>query len=150
MINIIKESEAEISESVFDRVHHLDPTYTDNDMRKKMQIIIARFMTFRHRTLFYANHKMVKSDAQFRLHLMKDHYNLLVSAKKRANNCPEVIYVYADIYCRLKLKLTDESHKFFVSMEELNGILSNGSKYFFSLSYFIKKFVFDIFSSAAS
>ena len=36
-------------------------------------------------------------------------------------------YVYTDINCRLKVKLTDESHKFFESMEELNGILSNVS-----------------------
>ena len=36
-------------------------------------------------------------------------------------------YTYADISCILKVKLADESHKFFESMEELNGILSNVS-----------------------
>ena len=36
-------------------------------------------------------------------------------------------YTYADINCILKVKLADESHKFFESMEELNGILSNVS-----------------------
>ena len=75
MINIIKESEAEISESVFDRALHIGPTYTDNDTGKKMQSIIVTFMTFRHRTLFYTNLKMVKSDARIKLDLTKDRYN---------------------------------------------------------------------------
>ena len=52
-----KESEAEISESVLDRAHRIGPTCTDNDTGKKMQNLIVRFTTFRHRTLFYANRK---------------------------------------------------------------------------------------------
>ena len=98
-----------------------------------MQSIIVRFTTFRHKTLFYKNRKKIKSGARIRLDLTKDRYNLLVSARKRVNNCPEVNYVYADINWRLKVKLADESHKFFESMEELNGILSNVSDYFFFL-----------------
>ena len=127
VVNIIKEFEAEISESFLDRAHRIGPTYTDNNNGKKMQSIIVRFTTFRHRTLLYANRKNIKSGARIRLDLTKYRYNLLVSARKRLNNCPEVNYVYADINCRLKVKLADESHKFFESMEELNGILSNAS-----------------------
>ena len=127
VINIIKESEAKIPESVLDRSHHIGPAYNNNDTEKKMESIIVKFTTFRHRTFFYANCKNIKSGARIRLDLTKDRYNLLVSARKRVNNCPEVNYVYADINCRLKVKLADESHKFFESMEELNGILSNAS-----------------------
>ena len=127
VVNIIKESETEIPESALDRAHRIGPTYTDNNTGKKMQSIIVRFTTFRHRTFLYANRKNIKSGARIRLDLTKDRYNLLVSARKRVNNCPEVNYVYADINCRLKVKLADESHKFFESMEELNGILSNAS-----------------------
>ena len=47
----------EISESVLDRAHRIGPTCTDNDTGKKMQNLIVRFTTFRHRTLFYANCK---------------------------------------------------------------------------------------------
>ena len=112
-----------------------------------MQSIIVRFTTFRRRTIFYANRKNIKFGARIRLDLRKDCYNLLVSARKRVNNCPGASYVYADINCRLKVKLADESHKFFESMEELNIILSNASELFF---YFIEIFVFDIFLSAAS
>ena len=109
-----------------------------------MQSIIVRFTTFRHRTIFYANRKNVKSGARIRLDLTKDCHNLLVSARKRVNNCPGASYVYADINCRLKVKLADESHKFFESMEELNIILSDASEFFF---YFIEIFVFDLFLS---
>ena len=123
VMNIIKESEAEILESVLDRADRIGPTYTDNNTGKKMQSMIVRFTTFRHRTLFYANRKNIKSSARTRLDLTKDRYNLLVSAGKRVNNCPEVNDVCADISCRLKVKLADGSHKFFESMEELNGIL---------------------------
>ena len=82
VINIIKESEVEIPESVLDRAHRIGPTYTDNDTGKKMQSIIVRFMTFRHRTLFYANRKKIKSGARIRLDLTKNCYKLLVSARK--------------------------------------------------------------------
>ena len=123
-INIIKESEAEIPESVFDRADRIGPTYTDNDKGKKIQSITVRFTTFRHRTLLYTNRKKIKSGARIRLDLTIDRYNLLVSAKTRVNNCPEVKYVYADINYRLKIKLADESHKFFEPMDKLNGILS--------------------------
>ena len=92
-----------------------------------MQSIIVRFTTFRHKTLFYKNRKKIKSGARIRLDLTKDRYNLLVSARERVNNCPEMNYVYADINCRLKVNLADERHKFFESMEELNGILSSVS-----------------------
>ena len=48
---------------------------------KKMQSIIARFTTVRHRTLLYANRKKIKSGARFRLGLTKDPCNLLASAR---------------------------------------------------------------------
>ena len=115
-MNIIKESKAEILESFLERAHRIGPTYTDNNTGKKMQSIIVRFTTFRHRTLLHASRKNIKSGARIRLDLTKDRYNLLVSARKRVNNCPEVSYVYADINCTLKVKLADESH---------HGILSN-------------------------
>ena len=99
--------------------------------------------------MLYANSKNITSGARIRLDLTEDRYNLLVWARKRVNNCPEVNYVYADINCRLKVKLADESHKFFESMEELNGILSHASEYFFSF-YFIEIFVFNLSLSAAS
>ena len=93
-------------------------------IREKRYSITVRFTTFRHRTLLYTNRKKIKSGARIRLDLTIDRYNLLVSAKTRVNNCPEVKYVYADINCRLKIKLADESHKFFEPMDKLNGILS--------------------------
>ena len=52
-----------------------------------MQSIIVRFTTSKHRTLLYENHKNIKSGARIRLDLTKDRYNLLVSARKRVNNC---------------------------------------------------------------
>ena len=145
VINIVKESEAEIPESVLDRSHRIDPAYNNNDTGKKMQSIIARFTTLRHRTLFYANCKNIKSGARIRLDLSKDRYNLLVSARKRVYNYPEVNYNYADINCRLKVKLAYESHKLFESVEELNGILSNASEYFF-FPFISEKYLCLIFS----
>ena len=75
----------------FGRAHCIGPTYTDNDT----------------------------NNAQIRLDLIKDLYNLLVSPRKRVTNCPAVNYVYADVNCRLKVKSADESHKFFESMKEM-------------------------------
>ena len=61
-------------------------------MGKKMQSMVVRFTTFRHRTLFYKNCKKIESGARIRLDLRKDCYNLLVLARKRVNSCPEVKY----------------------------------------------------------
>ena len=77
--------------------------------------------------LFYKYRKKIKFGTLIRLDQTKDRYSLLVPARKRLNNCSELNYVYANISCRLKVKLDDESHKFFESMEKLNGILSNVS-----------------------
>ena len=46
---------------------------------------------------------------------------MLVSVRTRVSNYLEVNYVYADINCRLKVKLADEGYRFFESMEKLNG-----------------------------
>ena len=43
VMNIIKESEAEILESVLDRADRIGPTYTNNNTGKKMQSKIVRF-----------------------------------------------------------------------------------------------------------
>ena len=48
VIKIIKESEAEIPESVLDKAHRIGPACTDIDTGKKMQSITVRFTTFRH------------------------------------------------------------------------------------------------------
>ena len=93
-----------------------------------MQSILVRFMTFRYRTLFYTNRKKIKYGARVRLDLTRDHYNLLVSGRKSVNNYSDVYCAYADINCKLVVKLADESHTFFESMEELNGILSKASE----------------------
>ena len=87
VVNIIKEPETEILKSVLDRAHRIVPTHTDNNTGKKMQNIIVRFTTFRHRTLLYANPENIKSCARIRLDLTKDRYSLLVSARKRVNHC---------------------------------------------------------------
>ena len=42
-MNIIKESEAEIPESVLNRAHLIGPTYTDRNTGKKMQSTTVRF-----------------------------------------------------------------------------------------------------------
>ena len=107
-------------------------------------------MTFRNRTLFYANRKDIKSGGRIRLDLTKDLYNLLVSARKRINNSPEVSHVYADINCRLKVKLADESHNFLEPWKNWMIFYLMLAKMFFSPSYFIEKFVFDLFLSATS
>ena len=99
-MNIIKESEAEIPESVLNRAHLIGQTILTVIREKRYK---AQLSDFRHRTLFYANRRNIKSGAVIRLNLTKDRYNLLVSGRKRVNNCHEVNYVYADINCRLKV-----------------------------------------------
>ena len=56
----------------FNRAHCSGLTNTGNDTVKKIQSIIIRFRTFRHRNLFHTNLKKIKSGARIRSDLTKD------------------------------------------------------------------------------
>ena len=115
----IKEVGADIPDLVIDRAHRIGLPYVDNTTKVKTQSIIVRFTTFRHRTMFYSKRKKLSGDVRVKLDLTKERYSLLKSARERVEGLKNVKYVYADINCRLKVRMEDDKEFFFDSMDDL-------------------------------
>ena len=84
-----------------------------------------KFSSFRYRTKAYRQKKNLDDGVTAHVDLTKKRHSLLRKANDLVRNRDEVLFCYADINCRLKLKLADQSkqNKFFLSLDELNKIL---------------------------
>ena len=118
----IDEVGADIPDVVLDRAHRIGPPFFDENIQAKSQSIIVRFTTFRHRTLFYNKRKKLKN-VRIKLDLTKQRYSLLKYARERVENLQNVKYVYADINCRLKVRMSDDREYFFDSVDKLIDIV---------------------------
>ena len=74
---LFKEAKVAVPDIALDRAHRSGPSYTDRTTSKKCKSIIARFTTFRHRTLFYRATKNLKSGFKVKLDIAKSKFNLL-------------------------------------------------------------------------
>ena len=119
----IDEVGADIPDVVIDRAHRVGAPFFDDSTHSKSQSIIVRFTTFRHRTLFYNKRKKLSKNVRIKLDLTKQRYNLLKYARERVENLENVKYVYADINCRLKVRMSDDKEYFFDSVDKLIDIV---------------------------
>ena len=119
--DIIDDSESEIPENVIDRAHRIGRKISHNG--EYTQSIIVRFTTFRHRTLLYKNRKkLVNENVKIRLDLTKLRNSTLNKCREFLNENPGTAkYVYADINCRLKIRMNDDKDQFFETFEEFKS-----------------------------
>ena len=99
-----------------DRAHRIGSVITDPDTGKRYRQIIVRFATWRHRTQVYKARKASKK-IKIRLVLTHKRVKLLQKANgllENVNGC----FAFADINCRLCLKLNDE-YRYFSTETEL-------------------------------
>ena len=111
--SLFDEAEVTIPDAVLDRAHRVS---------KKNNDVIVRFITFRHRTLFYRKRKSLKGKS-VHLDLTKSKLQLLNDAKKIITNKDNISFCYADINCRCKVKFADGTESFFESLSDLEDIL---------------------------
>ena len=97
--SIIEKSSSEISDVAIDRSHRVGKAYTNKAFGLKCKSIIARFTTFRHRTMFYRYRKNLKSNVKVKLNLTKKRYSIFSEAMQLVNNNEAVKLVMADINC---------------------------------------------------
>ena len=92
-----------------------------------VQPIIARFKSFRSRTKFYRNRKLVKDKFKYgiALDLTGERYNLLQRAKELVNEVDGIQFVYTDINCELRVLTSNGRHVKFDSVLDLQNIISN-------------------------
>ena len=69
--------------------------------------------------MFYGKMKELKNSVKVHLDLTKARLDLLIKASKYVNSLSSVIFVYADINCRLKIHFSNNSKSFFYSIDDL-------------------------------
>ena len=112
--------------SCIDRAHRIESECKSYRNKKKCCSIIVRFMSFRHRTMFYRNRKRLK-DVRIKLHLAKRRYRILKDPIDLAKEHPDLDYVFADVNCRLKVIFKDGTSSFFNGIDNLKSMINNGS-----------------------
>ena len=118
------EAEVDIPDTVLDRAHRIGQPYTLTNSGVKVQSIITRFTTFRHRTIFYRKRKSLKEGVTVKLDLTKSKYETLKEAREVIDKVKVVKFVYADINCRLKVRFKDNTEKFFETVNDLNEAIA--------------------------
>ena len=108
-----------------DRAHRIGKSYHHKKSKKKCKSIIVKFSSFRYRTKAYRQKKNLDDGVTAHADLTKKRHSLRRKANDLVRNRDEVLFCYADINCRLKLKWADQSkqYKLFSSLDELNEIL---------------------------
>ena len=114
----------DVQVSCIDRAHWTGSEYKSYRNKKKCCRIIVRFMSFRHRTMFYQIRKRLK-DVRIKLDLTKRRYKILKDAIDLAKEHPDLNYFYADVNCRLKVVFKDGSSYFFSDIDDLKSIINN-------------------------
>ena len=100
----------DIPDVVIDRAHRIGPFKKDEKSSKSYQSIIVRFTTWRHRTLAYRARKNAKK-VRVRLDLTRRRMKLLEKANTWLGDNDEN-FAFADINCRLCIRLEGEFHYF--------------------------------------
>ena len=89
--------------------------------------IIVKFISFRYLAKAYRQKRNVDDGVTAHIDLTKKRHLLLRKVNDLLRNRDEVIFCYADINCRLKLKRADKLNqdKFFSYLDEVNEILGD-------------------------
>ena len=125
MLNYVKEIfdevELDVLNIVIDWTHLVGPEHSDYKTKKKFKANIARFTTFRYRTLVYRARKKIKNNVTIRLSLFKERQDLLLEANKLVRGNNDVKFCFVDINSCLKIKWENElpPGSFFSSLEVL-------------------------------
>ena len=75
--------------------------------------------------MFYRGKNKLKRGVRVKLGLTKSRYDLLRRANDHVKEVPSIKFCYADVDCRLKVKINDENQKdiFFSSFDDLQDIV---------------------------
>ena len=72
---------------------------------------MVRFVSFKHRTLFYRKRASLKN-VRVKIDLTKRRYKVLKKAVTLVNGKNDVDYIFADVNCRLKVVFKDKNQVF--------------------------------------
>ena len=118
----LNKSGINVPDHAIDRAHRTGPKRDKQD-RTTLQQAIIRFTSWSWRTKVYRARK--NCSLGFRIDLTKIRLKLLTDARKMIENKEGVDFVFADVNCRLTVKLSNGSFRFFSTLEELHGIIDD-------------------------
>ena len=119
---VFEELDVEVPDAAIDRAHRVGAKKMVNG--RSSQQMIVRFTTWRHRSEVYRARKRSKK-VKIHLDLTKRRLDLLILANSIMKAHPRGNgYAFADINCRLRVKI-GEKYKFFDSEDELKHILKD-------------------------
>ena len=72
---------------------------------------MVRFVSFKHRTLFYRKRASLKN-VRVKIDLTKRRYKVFKKAVTLVNGKNDVDYIFADVNCRLKVVFKDKNQVF--------------------------------------
>ena len=87
-----------------DKAHWIGKTYK---FSKNCKSTIVEFTIFGHRTIVYQFKKNMKDNIKVHVDLTKERHSLLKSANNLVKDVGRILFCYADINCRLKIKWKD-------------------------------------------
>ena len=113
-----------LSGDCIDRAHRIGPDYTCYKSQEKCHSIMVRFVSFKHRTLFYRKRPSFKN-VTVKIDLTKRRYEVLKKAINLVNGNNDVDYVITDVNCRLKVVFKDKRSSFFNDIDDLKKLLED-------------------------
>ena len=90
--SLIKETSCDIPDVVIDRAHRTGKGYNDKKSNARCKSIIARFTTFKHRTMFYHSRANLKNNVKLKLDLTKNRYKIFTKAIETVKSYDNVNY----------------------------------------------------------
>ena len=96
--NLLKKVCPNLSGDCIDRAHPIGPDYTSYKSQEKCRSIMVRFVSFKHRTLFYRKRASLKN-VRVKIDLTKRQYEVLKKAITLVTGNNDVQYVFTDVNC---------------------------------------------------
>ena len=122
--NLLKKVCPNLSGDCIDRAHRIGPDYTCYKSQEKCRSIMVRFVSFKHRTLFYRKRASLKN-IRVQIDLTKRRYEVLKKAITLVNRNNEFGYLFIDVNCRLKVVFKDRRSSFFNDIDDLKKLLED-------------------------
>ena len=122
--NLLKKVCPNLSGDCIDRAHRIGPDYTCYKSQEKCRSVMVRFVSFKHRTLFYRKRASLKN-IRVQIDLTKRRYEVLKKAITLVNGNNDVDYEFTDVNCRLKVVFKDKRSSFFNDIDDLKKLLDD-------------------------
>ena len=113
-----------LSGDCIDRAHRIGPDFTCYKSQEKCRSIMVRFVSFKHRTLFYRKRASLKN-VRVKIGLTKRRYEVVKKAINLVNGNNDVNYIFTDVNCLLKVVFKDKNSSLFNDIDDLNKLLED-------------------------